>query len=352
MPQPRAYQFYTDNGGQNQLFHCISRVVERRFVFGDAEKNFFRSLLRRAEAFSGVQVVTWTILDNHFHVLVHILPQPPEGYSEAQLLERIQKLYSRKEFEDLKAFCETLRRSASGERGDRLVRKYLQRFENRMHNLSEFMKTLKQRFTLWFNRRHQRIGTLWESRFKSVLVEGDLGASLKVAAYVDLNAVRAGLVEDPALYPWCGYAEAVAGKAAARRGVGFLMTRNGQQSDWRTAGRGYRRVMFGIGEEGDRTGEGGGPGKPQARRGISPEEVRRTWSEGGSVPLAVLLRCRVRYFTDGLVVGSREFVEDYFQRQKEHFGKKRRTGARKMRGGEWEGLHTFRDLGRSGVSPE
>ncbi len=42
----------------------------------------------------------------------------------------------------------------------------------RMHDLSEFMKTLKQRFSIWYNRNHDnRLGTLWMDRFKSVLVE-------------------------------------------------------------------------------------------------------------------------------------------------------------------------------------
>jgi len=347
MAIPRAYQFYADDGGQKQMFHCLSRVVERRFAFGKTEKDFFRHLLRRVEAFSGVRVVTWTILDNHFHLLVHISPRPAEGYTETQLLKRIRRLYSRKEFEDLEQFCRMLRRSAGGgELGDRAVRDYLQRFDDRMHHLSEFMKTLKQRFTQWFNRRHERTGTLWEARFKSVLVEGDPGASMKVAAYIDLNAVRAGLVSDPALYPWCGYAEAVGGSGAARRGMGFLMHRDGPREDWQSAGEAYRCTMFGIGEEGESTPEA------KARTGISPDEVRRTWEAGGKVPLPILLRCRVRYFTDGLVVGSREFVEDYFARKREHFGERRRSGARKMRGGDWGGLASFRDLGRSGVRLE
>ncbi len=82
-----------------------------------------------------------------------------------------------------------------------------------MWDLSEFMKTLKQKFTSGFNRQQGREGTLWERRFKSVLVEGSWNCILKVAAYIDLNAVRAGLVDDPKDYRWCGYGEAVAATA-------------------------------------------------------------------------------------------------------------------------------------------
>ncbi len=51
------------------------------------------------------------------------------------------------------------------------------------------MKLLKQRFSVWYNRSHQRYGTLWSERFKSVLVEAKSGV-MTVAAYIDLNAVR------------------------------------------------------------------------------------------------------------------------------------------------------------------
>jgi putative transposase len=66
----------------------------------------------------------------------------------------------------------------------------------RMYDVSEFAKTLKQRITMSYNRRHGRRGTLWEERFKSLLVGNSEGALSAVAAYIDLNAVRAGIVSD------------------------------------------------------------------------------------------------------------------------------------------------------------
>ena len=67
------------------------------------------------------------------------------------------------------------------------------------------------------------MGHLWESRFKSVLLEGSRETLIKVCAYVDLNAVRAGLVEDPKDYRWCGYVEALAGVGSAREGLQHLV---------------------------------------------------------------------------------------------------------------------------------
>lgn len=64
--------------------------------------------------------------------------------------------------------------------------------------------------TPWFNRNNQRRGTLWEERFKSVIIESGV-ASRMMATYIDLNPVRAGMVKDPAEYRWSGYCETVRG---------------------------------------------------------------------------------------------------------------------------------------------
>jgi len=57
-----------------------------------------------------------------------------------------------------------------------------------------------------------------------------------------------------------------------------------------------------------------------------------------------LLHCRVRYFSDGMVIGSKNFVDDVFQKRRHLFGAKRKTGARSMMGGDWGGLCSMRDL--------
>ena len=87
-----------------------------------------------------------------------------------------------------------------------------------MGDISEFMRTLKQRYTKWFNHTYETQGTLWAEHFGSVLVEDDPSVVALVAAYIDLNAVRAGLAELPEHYRWCGYAEARAGNGAVADG--------------------------------------------------------------------------------------------------------------------------------------
>ncbi|MFT4547238.1 MAG: putative transposase [Verrucomicrobiales bacterium] len=331
MPNPRS--IYRQEKFSTH-YHCISRVVDRNFVFEEHERDVFRKILRQVEAFTGVRVVTWTILSNHFHVLLEVPPRPEQGPTDAEILERCRCLYPPHAMSQIEWEFETAQRNG-GSSLERLRNQYLRR----MWDLSEFMKTLKQKFTSWFNREHDRVGTLWESRFKSVIVEGQWNSLLKVAAYIDLNAVRAGITDDPKDYRWCGYSEAVVGDRAARKGLVSALCGIKANASWRDVGPRYRKILFGVGEENS------------ARPGISLEEVARVFAAGGKLTLPQLLRCRVRHFTDGLAVGSETFVESIFNNMRETFSKGRKSGSRNIGGGEWDGLKTARNLRINRIAP-
>ena len=212
-----------------------------------------------------------------------------------------------------------------------------------MWDVSAFMKLLKQRFTQWFNRQRGRKGTLWEERFKSVLVEGTGDVLATMAAYVDLNPVRAGIVEDPADYRWCGYAEATAGSRRAQRGLRAVMAGGERvteaQDKLPEAMAKYRVWLLGQGEEREVTPPEGQP----LRRGFKREDVLAVVAARGRLALPEYLRQKVRYFADGAVLGTRGFVEGIFQATRGRFGPRRKTGARAMRGVDAE-LFTVRDL--------
>jgi len=187
----------------------MSRVVDKQRILDDHEKERFRLSLRALEGFSGCRVLTYSILENHFHVLLHV-PERQE-VSDEEFLARVACLYPSQQVKSLATCLESLRVGGQAEAAEALKRRYTVR----MYDLSQFMKTLKQRFTQGYNRRHGRKGTLWEERFKSVLVEGQGRSLATVAAYIDLNAVRAHLAADPKDYRFCGYGEAVSGAAPA-----------------------------------------------------------------------------------------------------------------------------------------
>jgi len=365
-------------------YHCVSRVVDRRFVLDTDEKRHFRKWMRKLETFCDVEVITYCLMSNHFHILLRVPDKEsaPKLTVEA-LLGLLPVIY---QGEDLLSAVQEIERALAAQDEARVGR-ILARYEARRHSLPVFMKELKQRFTRWFNRQHSRQGTLWEERYRSVLVEGEASALATVAAYVDLNPVRAGIVESPEDYPWSGYAEACGGGKRARRGLLSILERqevgahavasdgsteasaiedeSGKESDegstalaeelwpplpgaskgrrvatWQDFGAGYRLLLF---EEGVEIAPDAASGD-LGRRGIRAERVEEERRRGGRLTLRQALRCRTRHFTEGAVLGSEAFVESVFEAFRERFGPKRESGARKLRGVEAEGLHALRDL--------
>jgi putative transposase len=202
------------------------------------------------------------------------------------------------------------------------------------------MKLLKQRFTQWYNRRKGRKGTLWEERFKSVLVDGAGDVLATMAAYIDLNPVRAGLVEDPKEYRWCGYAAAVSGERAARAGLQLAMrAARRREVGPKEAMREYRVWVYGQGEATEGITAEGQP----IRKGFTREAVLAVVEAKGRLPLEEYLRVRVRYFADGAVLGTRNFVDEVFTSLRERFGPKRQDGARRLKGLQLE-LFSLRAL--------
>jgi hypothetical protein len=77
---------------------------------------------------------------------------------------------------------------------------------------------------------------------------------------------------------------------------------------------------------------------------VSRNLLLETLKQNGQLPRSELLRLRVRYFSDGLVLGTEAFVEDVFEQFRSHFGEKRKSGARALRGFSGSGLNVIRDL--------
>jgi len=304
--------------GKPALYHCVSRIVWKEFVLGEAEKAEFVRLMRKWEAFSRVRVLTFCVMSNHFHLLVEVPERPEQEPTDGELLEHLGLIYRGQRLAGIRWELEHFRSQGNHPAAEALR----QRFLRRMWDLSVFMKALKQDFTVRWNKRHAKRGNLWEERFKSVLVE-DGHAARVVAAYIDLNPVRAGIARAPEDYRWSGYGEAAAGKPRAREGIRQVMLERGlanaeprvalhDTADWKRLMAGYRGLMAG---DRARTDERDGG---QGRRG------KARLSE------ADLMRRQVRYFADGMVLGSKRFVDGVFDLTRGWFGAKRADGARKL----------------------
>ena len=284
-------------------------------------KEVLRKQLWYMSQFCGVEILTYCIMANHFHVLVRV-PKKQE-IDDRELLARCSVLYGRQKgrMEALEALLKEGGDAARAERKKLLAR---------MGDISVYMKELKQRFSIWYNRTHQRYGTLWAERFKSVLVEDAAGCLTSMAAYIDLNPVRAGLVEDPKDYRYCGYAEAVAGNREAQDGLCRAL---GVKMEKAILSK-YRKVLFLMGATTSR----------RSQKAMDREAVRKVVEADGKLPSAQVLRLRIRYFTDGMVLGSKDYVNEIFEAHRDLFGKRRRSGARPMLGLRDSGLMVMRDL--------
>ena len=201
------------------VYHIFSRVVDRQFKFDDEVKEEFLTLLWQVATFSGVELITYALMTDHFHILVRVHPIWTV-VSEEEVLSRIKTLYGAPEMQRVKNKLEHFREKGDDDAAEAL----LDTFRARMNNVSEFMKTLKLRMTIGYNKKHNREGTLWGGRFNSILLEDDPESRLLqfVAAYIDLNPVRAGIVRNPRSYRWCGFANAKGGGCWTEKGENGL----------------------------------------------------------------------------------------------------------------------------------
>ncbi len=326
--------------GEVSHYHCISRCVGGAFLLGDVEKERLRNLIWSVSRFCGAEVITYCVMSNHFHLLVRFQPVPELAeLGESEIIERVAALNGRAAAKGLEFVVKNLRDQGH----EAAALEQLELARERMGKVSVLMQEIKQRFTRWYNKGHSRYGTLWADRFKSVLVENNPVALQVMAAYIDLNPVRAELVSEPESYRWCGYAEAMGGRVLARRGLALALCEEEERtSDWRRTQRAYRAWLY---ESGEQQGEGRDPVTGErARAGIDPGKVKEVLEANGQPSLAEVLRLRVRYLTDGYVIGSQGWVNAFWEEHREDFGERRKSGGRKLRGAAWQGLCSLRDL--------
>ncbi|TVR48998.1 MAG: transposase [Puniceicoccaceae bacterium] len=314
--------------GQTATYHVITRTVNGQHLFAARDKEILRKMIHKVAYFCGVQVLTFCILSNHLHLLVRVPTIPTYKLEDFQLIDRARRLYGPAKANAIAEILKGTNAPARKDLRDRLLA--------RMFDLSSYVKELKQRISIYYNRTHGRFGTLWAERFKSVLVEGNPFSLQTVASYIDLNPIRAGLATDPKDYRFSGYGEASGGNREARKGIETIM----ETPNWRTASRDYRMGLYGMGS---------GPAALGQGATLDVAAARRIIAAGGKLPVSQALLCRVRYFSDGLVIGSRSFVESWFQQNRHHLGVRRKSGARSMQGSDWGGLAVVRNLRRRAI---
>ena len=185
----------------------------------------------------------------------------------------------------------------------------VERLRRRLGSISCFIQELKQTFSRWYNKKYERKGYLWSDRFKGVIVDKD-ETQLACSAYIDLNPVRAGIVERPEDYRWCSLGLRGRNPGRSKKLLTLLYIlddkigsfsrseSSGQRIDKKSFYR-YRKFVYlcgGLEKEGKAV--------------IAPELLDGVFRDHGRLGIGDMFRFRVRNISEGLAIGCHSFIAD------------------------------------------
>ncbi|MBQ6141475.1 MAG: transposase, partial [Kiritimatiellae bacterium] len=133
------------NFKSNRCYHLISRIANRAFFLTEEERSRFVARMWRVAEFSGIGVLAYCFMGNHFHLLVY-LPEARK-LDDGELFDRIASLYQGVRLSEIRQEWDMCVRTGD-EPGKQSFR---ERFFRRMYDVSAFMKTLKQNSTMSYN---------------------------------------------------------------------------------------------------------------------------------------------------------------------------------------------------------
>ena len=286
------------------VYHVMSRTALPGLPLTDEDKEFFLNQLKFLTGVYFIDVISFCIMDNHFHLLIQTNPE--NNINDVDVEKSFKNYYK-----------ET----------SKLYRGQIPSFKRKWCNLSEFIKELKQRFTRYYNKKNNRKGYFWADRFKSVIVER--GETLvNCSAYIDLNPIRAGIVKKPEEYRWSsiGYYAGTGNKDNFLKhdfGIDDGNVKNEEKFEI------YREYVYEV-------------GMIERRKGavLNEELVKAERNKGYKITITERMRYRTRYFTEGVFIGSKEFVKEQFSRFKKILRIERERKPVRIKG--FTGIYSFR----------
>jgi len=251
--------------GEEGYYHIISRTVHKQFLLKDREKERLIDLIKLYQELYFVNIIGYCIMSNHFHLLIKV--STGEEFSDKDIQERVQRFYGKPLYK---------------------IGKTVDYFREKLSDVSEYVKQVKQSFSHWYNKRNDLIGTFWAERFKSGLVESG-SALLTVLSYIDLNPVRAGIVAKPERYRFSSigyrYQTGNEDKVLTYDGIGLIVDNNIEESKQTEA---YLKMLYSY--------------------GILKYSTNQLKQEESSLNLTK----RLRYLSDGIAIGSKSFIEKMY----------------------------------------
>ena len=268
-------------------YHVTAKVSDYVGHYALEKAGCREKLLQTLTHYAGAyfsEVGAFSVMGNHWHLVVKM--EESRSLSRKELQGRLAMLHPKKH----------------KKMGQSMTEKDWTRLAERLFDVSELMRNIQSTFGIWFNKTFNRRGGLWQERFKSTLL-GDAQAVLDCMLYVDLNPVRAGLVKRPEEHKGSSlhYREAGAHRDLLMPLRGFLGQDSEKQALTEYRSRAYHR--------------GNVPTKRhQARisdQVLAEEEARGFKARG-------LFLKKLRHFTDGVVLGTEDFVKETLRRVKRH----------------------------------
>lgn len=279
------------------IYHVMPRTALEGYPLEDIEKDKLVVLITQFSKLYFVDVIGFCIMGNHFHLMVRVYPE--DHFSDNEALTRINKFF----------------------KGKKTISKHqLPFYRSKLSSLSEFVKEIKQGFTRYYNKKKQRWGFFWGQRFKSVIIENN-EALLNCLAYIDLNPIRASIVEQPEEYRWCTLGYLVQSKNKGKLlSLEFGVERLNKLS-FKKRLAAYREFVYEIGALISDKG-----------KSIEPEILEKQRKKGFQISSLDCLKNRTRYFTDSAIIGSREFVSNTYLQFQDLFPHKKDKKPVQIRG--------------------
>jgi len=201
-------------------YHLISRCVRRAFLCGDDAEHrrewIERGIRTQTRAFA-IEVLTFAVMSNHLHIVVHTDPDRVADWSAREVAERWGLLFPRRDpatGEDGPWLpAEVARKAADAE--------WVATRRERLASVSWFMRILKQRVACKANAEDGVTGHFWEGRFQSVALL-DTAAVVSCLAYVDLNPIRARMADTPEDSDHTGIQRRIEARQEHRRAQGAV----------------------------------------------------------------------------------------------------------------------------------
>jgi REP element-mobilizing transposase RayT len=292
---------------EQAVYHVISRTALEGFPLGAAEKDQLVYTINKLSRLYFSEVLGFCIMGNHFHLLVRMFPET--DFTNKDIKQRFENFYGKNR---------------------KFSRGHIPFYRRKWASLSEFIKEIKQSFSRYYNKLHDRKGFFWGERFKSVIVEN--GETLvNCLAYIDLNPVRAGIVTKPENYRWSSLGYHVqTGNKDGFLSLDFGLKQFGTTGDTDRLQH-YRKFVYETGAIDSCKGI-------KINQTVLEHEKKKDFK----ITRADRFKYRTRYFSDACFIGSKEFVQQTYHRYKKLFPSNKDRQPNSIIG--LEGLFSFRRL--------